>query len=99
MLYFIKGQGTSEYLELIALNEEYRESIYLDELSNTLYFNGQSTDVKVDVVTSHGDDYVMHRTFVFTRPDGTVVRIEDAEIPDIADFTLTLHDVSDGSEA
>ena len=99
MLYFIKGQGTSEYLELIALKEEYRESIYLDELSNTLYFNGQSTDVKVDVVTSHGDDYVMHRTFVFTRPDGTVVRIEDAEIPDITDFTLTLHDVSDGSEA
>ena len=38
MLYFIKGQGTSEYLELIALKEEYRESIYLDELSNTLYF-------------------------------------------------------------
>ena len=81
------------------MKEEYRESIYLDELSNTLYFNGQSTDVKVDVVTSHGDDYVMHRTFVFTRPDGTVVRIEDAEIPDITDFTLTLHDVSDGSEA
>ena len=99
MLYFIKGQGTSEYQELIALKEEYRESIYLDELSNTLYFNGHSTDVKVDVVTSRSDDYVIHRTFVFTRPDGTVVRIEDAEIPDITDFTLTLHDVSDGSEA
>ena len=99
MLYFIKGQGTSEYLELLELKEEYRESIYLDELDNTLWFNGQPTDVKVDVITSRGDDYVMHRTFVFTRPDGSVVRIEDAEIPDIADFTLTLHDVSDGSEA
>lgn len=99
MLYFIKGQGTSEYLELLALKEEYRESIYLDELDNTLYFNGQPTDVKVDVVTSHGDDYVMHRTFVFTKPDGSVVRIEDAEIPNLSDFTLTLHDVSDGSEA
>ena len=50
MLYFIKGQGTSEYLELISLKEEYRESIYLDELANILYYDGKPTDVKVEEV-------------------------------------------------
>ncbi len=99
MLYFIKGQGTSEYLELISLKEEYRESIYLDELANILYYDGKPTDVKVEEVITQGDDYVMNRTFVFTRPDDSVVRIEDAEIPNITDLEIVLHDVSTGVES
>lgn len=99
MLYFIKGQGTSEYLELISLKPQYAESIYLDELANALYYNGRPTDVAVDVVVSQGSDMTSTRTFVFTRPDGTVVEIDDAEIPEIEDFTLRLHDVSAGAES
>ena len=98
MLRFIQGVGTSEYLELLALNESYKSDLYLDTEGNRLYLGGKALDVRV-VVDDVIDEYYQHkRSYRFIGPDEEVT-IADALIPTINDYTINLHNVETGQEA
>ena len=97
MLDFIKGSGTSEYQELLALKPEYLDAIFLDTDANRLYYAGKALDVRVDVEEVLDEFSLTHQKYHFVNPDGEEVVIDDALIPEINGYTILLHDVSSGT--
>ena len=97
---FIKG-NFEDYQTLLALDPEYSESLYLETTEHILYEGGQPLDLKIEVIDEVGPetDYLHKKSYKFIRPDGTFVIIEDAYIPPVEDYLMTVHDVSSGAES
>ena len=92
MLQFIKGNDVLEYRALLEKTHDFDESLFLDTLNNRLYFNGEPLDVRIEVVTELGEDYIPKKTYKFINNEGQATVITDALIPDIVDRTVVLYD-------
>lgn len=101
MLQLIKGNGVSQYLELLEqTGDEYMFQLYLDEDANRLYVAGKPIDSHIKVKYGSSEDYIPNLSYIFMDEAGNEVELNEVHITDIDDnYNMILRDTDTQTDA